>query len=179
MRTGRFNYLCFSGQDFCCAMTRDIQCREEVAEDFSARIPAVAAQSGTLPATGAAINPNLFHYCTRLIWRRQWKQSKWKTNKYTLKNSCNLQILLLTRTTHILMWLLLIQIPPPPPPPQGLVFIAPANVFKASSDIFMPIRGFYRGGVDNRVSDAAISRKTLERTPDKPPASANSSLFAY
>ena len=65
--------------------------------------------------------------------------------------------------------------PNPPPPPRGLVVIAPANVFKATSDIFMPILGFYRGGDDNRVSDAAISRKTLERTPDKPPASANSS----
>lgn len=68
MRAGRFNYLCFSGQDFCGAMTRDIQCREEVADDFSARIPAVGELSrAELAGAGAAINPNLFHYCTRLI----------------------------------------------------------------------------------------------------------------
>jgi len=40
MRVGRFNYLSFSGQDFCGAMTGDIQRREEVADDFSAHIPA-------------------------------------------------------------------------------------------------------------------------------------------
>lgn len=168
MRTGRFNYLCFSGQDFCGAMTRGYTVQGRGGRWFLSllHIPAVAELAGT----GAAINPNLFHYTVQ-GWSEGDSGSSQgaeapeeEAGKQTNTTRHRSPDVLLTRVTHILTWLLTLQIPPPPPRP--CLYRVGQTSSRPQSDVFM-LR-LQRWGWQQGIWFAYQPRQHFNTTPDKP-----------